>query len=67
MADILKKKIPSGGGSSFKCFEARAFLMCSRKGKEPNVAEAKKRGGKDRRTERRGCQGPDCGALDAPL
>lgn len=45
MADILKKRIPGSGESGFRCFQARAFLMCSRKGKEPNAAEAKKRSG----------------------
>lgn len=46
MADNLKKRIPGSGESGFRCFEAGAFLMCSRKGKEPNAAEAKKRSGK---------------------
>lgn len=65
MADILKKKIPSGGGSGFKCFEARAFLMCSRKDKEPNVAEAKKRSGKDGRSER--LSGPRLWSAGCPV
>lgn len=41
MTDICKKRIPGCGDSSFKCFEARGFSMCSRKGKEPKLSEGK--------------------------
>lgn len=51
MADTFKKRILGGGDSGFKCFKARAFLMCPRKDKEPNMAEAKKRNGKEEEPE----------------
>lgn len=41
MADIHKNRIPGCGNSGFKCFEARAFLLCASMGKEPNVAAGK--------------------------
>lgn len=40
MAAVCKKGIPGCGDSSFRCFEAGAFLECSRTGEEPIVAAA---------------------------